>query len=279
MRRYRLAAVLVAVVVLVVTGSMAFALSRHGAGDRREPAPAVTAQVIRDRAASWVAGQVSRRAVVSCDPVMCQALMARGVPAAGLLSLTPGRAYPLRSAVIVATAVVRGQLGRRLDAVYAPAVIASFGSGSQRIDIRAVARHGAAAYLAEMRAERQALKGAGATLLGSPRITASAAARTRLADGQVDWRLLVTVADLASAHPVSVLAFGDSGPGASPGVPLRSADLATNSAYVRSMVSYLSSRPRSYLPAHVQTAPLADGRTAVRIEFAAPSPAGLLASP
>lgn len=275
-RRYRTAGILAAVLVLLAIGSVAFALSRHSAGPGPQAQPPTAAgPAIRDRAADWVAAQVSRHVVVSCDPVMCLALRDRGVPAAGLLALGPGRIDPLRSAIIVATEAVRRQLGRRLDSVYAPVVIASFGSGSQRIDVRVIAPHGAAAYLHEMRADVQPRKLLGADLLESPLITASAAARTRLAAGRVDWRLLVAIANLASAHPLSILAFGDSGPAASPDVPLRSADVITNSAYVRSMVSYLNSQSRSNIPAHIHTVRRADGRTDVRIEFAAPSPMGL----
>ena len=106
------------VVVLLCAGSLSFLLSRHAA-------PAATASghrisaggeiAIRNRAAAWVAGQVSRSAIVSCDPVMCQALEARGVSAASLLELGPGEADPLRSSIIVVTAAVRGLIGPRLS--------------------------------------------------------------------------------------------------------------------------------------------------------------------
>jgi hypothetical protein len=205
------------------------------------------------------------------------------VPAASLLRLGPGRTDPLRSDVIVATAAVRSQFGSRLGSVYAPAVIASFGSGKLRTDIRAVARRGAGAYLSALRTDVLAREAAGATLLASPRIAASAAARAQLAAGRVDARLLVIIASLAAAHPVTIAAFGDSGPGASPGVPLRSADLAAagvagtgNSAHLQPMIGFLRSWRGAYLPAQVRTVRLANGHAAVHIEFAAPSPLGLL---
>ncbi len=61
---------------------------------------------MRNEAAEWVAAQAGRPAVVSCDPVMCQALKARGLPASDLAALGPGAADLLGSAVIVATAAV-----------------------------------------------------------------------------------------------------------------------------------------------------------------------------
>ena len=36
---------------------------------------------VRSRAAAWIAGQVSGYAMVACDPGMCAALQAQGIPA------------------------------------------------------------------------------------------------------------------------------------------------------------------------------------------------------
>jgi hypothetical protein len=217
---------------------------------------------------------------------MCQSLQAHGIPARSLLELRPGRASPLQSSVIVATAAVRGMLGSRLNSVYAPAVIASFGTGDRRIDIREIAPQGAVAYLSALSADVRARKDAGAALLRNPRITTSAAARAQLTEGKVDSRLLVTITDLAAKRPVSILAFGDSGPGGSPGMPLRSADLAgatsrvgtASPEYVRSVISLLHAQHGPYVPAHIWKVRLAGGRAALRVEFVAPSPVGLLAS-
>ena len=50
---------------------------------------AATAAGIRVLAARWVTGQVSGSAIVSCDPAMCAALAARGLPGANMLMLRP----------------------------------------------------------------------------------------------------------------------------------------------------------------------------------------------
>jgi hypothetical protein len=275
------------VVVLLCAGSLSFLLSRHAApsataGGHRISAGAEIA--IRNRAAAWVVGQVSRSAIVSCDPVMCQALEARGVSAASLLELRPGEADPLRSSIIVATAAVRGLIGPRLSSTYAPAAIASFGSGRRQISVRVVAPRGAAAYTSALRADMLARKASGAQLLDNRRIIVSATARRQLAHGQADSRLLVVIAGLAARWPVSVAAFGDLAPGASRGIPLRSADLAPvgatasagPAARMRAMVAFLRAQRDPYLAAHIQTVPRAGGRNVLRIEFAAPSPPGLL---
>jgi hypothetical protein len=239
---------------------------------------------IESQAASWVASQVSKTDIVSCDPAMCRSLTAHGIPTAGLLVLRPGGASPLQSSVIVATAAVRRMLGPRLNSVFAPVALATFGSGTGQVSIRVIAPMGAAAYSAALRADVQARKQSGTHLLHSQRIAVSPAARGPLSRGEVDPRLLITIAALAAVHQVAVVGFGDVGPGASPGVPLRSADLAetagpggpSRAARVQSMRAFLRAQRPPYQPAHARTVRLASGAYVLRIEFAAPSPPGLL---
>ena len=119
------------------------------------------AAATRTTAARWIAGQVSASAIVACDPAMCSALQASGVAAGRLLALGTSASDPLGSDLVVATPALRSQFGARLASVYAPAVIASFGSGPARIDIRAVAADGTAAYDAAAAADRSARIAAG----------------------------------------------------------------------------------------------------------------------
>jgi hypothetical protein len=284
---YRIAGVILAVVALVGAAVIALELSgrttaRHGSG--LGPPAGDAGAMVRKRAAAWVAGQVSRTAVVACDPVMCQALSAHGVAAGRLYRLGPHTTSPFRSQVIVGTAAVRAQFGNVLSSVYAPAVLASFGFGPDRIDIRATARHGAAAYLAMLSADLANRKASGAELLHSGRIAATALARRELATGEVDGRLLVTIAQMAATHPTFIVDFGTPAPGAEPDMPLRQADLAEDAhagqlvraRYVRSMVSFLRAQHSPFRPAREQTVHLAGGLAVLRIEFTAPSPLGLL---
>ncbi len=282
---------LLSAAVLIVGGLVAFTLAKHsatatsregGGGPQATTDTAGSESAIRDHAAGWVAGQVSRAAVVSCDPAMCRLLMARGFPAGDLHALTPGTASPLGSDLIVATPAIRDQFGSRLSSTYSPAVIASFGSGDLRIDIRAIAPHGPSAFRAALQADVRARKASGAQLLDSNRITVSDTARGQLSVGQVDSRLLITIAGMAALHPVYIVAFGDSGPGAGPGSPLRSVDLSQGAsrgespANVRSLVAFLRAQNAPYHPARTEQVRLAGGLTVLRVEFAAPSPLGLL---
>jgi hypothetical protein len=284
-RRHVLAAAVSAVLVAgVITGSVALSQVMTGQQPSALSNP-LAAAAIRNQAATWIVRQVSRSARVSCDPVMCQALKARGFPAGDLLVLGPGTADPLGSAVIVATAAVRGKFGDRLAAVYAPAVLASFGSGSARVDIRVIASHGAAAYWSALSAGIAHRKQLGALLAHSSLIQVSATARRQLLAGHVDSRLETTIADVAAQHPVHIMAFADSGPGASAGQPLRSADLARPgraaasraAAFIRSLLAFLRSQRAPYRPAQIEILRLAGGQQALRVEFPAPSPPGPLA--
>jgi hypothetical protein len=134
----------------------------------------------RDQAAKWIAQQVASSAIVACDPAMCAALQADGLAAARLLVLGTASADPLGSDVVVATPALRNEFGGRLAGVYAPAVIASFGSGAAQIDVRAIAPSGAAAYESSLAADRLARIAAGRQLLGNAHILVSSAARAAL---------------------------------------------------------------------------------------------------
>ena len=94
------------------------------------------------QAAAWVVSQVSGAAIIACDPAMCAALQAQGVVAGRLMPMRPGSDNPLGSSVVVTSSPASSQLAGG----YAPAVIASFGSGGTRVDVRATEPGGAAAY-------------------------------------------------------------------------------------------------------------------------------------
>jgi hypothetical protein len=283
------AAALGAGVTLAIVGHTATS-ARVGAAASAVPSAAASAgstgalgasAATRTAAASWIAGQVASSAVVACDPAMCAALQADGLPAARLLVLGTATADPLGSDVVVATASVRNQFGARLASVYAPAVIASFGSGPGRIDIRATASDGTAADASARAADRRARVSAGAQLLRNSRIAVAPGARAALSEGDVDPRLLMLLAALAVQQPVRVSAFGDPSPGASQAVPLRSAQIAPlrpgtqAESRLRAMLSFFEAQQQQFLPLRASLA----GTSALTVEYAAPSPLGLIGGP
>jgi hypothetical protein len=266
--------------LFLLSAGSAFLLTRHEGMPASRSADSQVA--IRDRAAAWVASQVSRASLVSCDQVMCRALEAHRVPAADLLVLRPGAADPLRSSVIVVTAAVTRMVGSGPLDEDAPATLASFGSGDKRISIRMIFAQGAAAYASALRAGLAARKANESWLL-NPRITMSAAARRQLATGQVDSRLVLTIANLASVKwPVRILTFGDQAPGASAGIPLRCAEVTVTGSragadlagQARLMSGYVHGLEDFYVTARIQAVRLTGGREAVQIGFTAPSPLG-----
>src|SRR5213079_1813879 len=89
-----------------------------------------------------------------------------------------------------------------------------------------VAADGSAAYLRRLAADAGARQAAGALLLRNPDVRVSPAARGELAAGQVDTRLLSLIGALATPYHVDITGFGAPAAGASPGVPLRSADIS-----------------------------------------------------
>jgi hypothetical protein len=273
-RRRRAGASLVALgLAIIVIASLAAAAVKHLS---RPP----TAQAaVRAQAAAWVAGQVSPDVTVSCDAVMCAALKADGFPAGKLVMLGPASPDPVPSDLVVETSAVRALFGDSLAIAWAPAILASFGSGTSVITVRVVAPHDAAAYQASLEADLADRKRSGTALLNHSRITASVTARSQLAAGQVDSRLLLALASLAGHQPIDIVRFENPGPGASPGVPLRFADLAESipsahmdtAAYMRAALAVLSTTAARIGPARVVSGTL-QGQPALQIQFTAPSP-------
>ena len=156
------------------------ARSRPAPFVRRPGAAALGASAAtRRETATWIAGQVAASAIVACDPAMCTALEADGLPATRLVVLGTAAPDPLGSDIVVATLAVRNQFGTRLQSVYAPVVIASFGAGAGRIDVRTIAPDGAAANLAALAADRSSRVSAGSQLLRNPRIIVAAGPERR----------------------------------------------------------------------------------------------------
>jgi hypothetical protein len=251
----------------------------------RPPSAAAVRQAAAARAAAatWVAQQVSRDVKVSCDPAMCAALRARGFPSGELLVLGSTSQVPVSSAVVVETPAVLSLFGSSLASAWAPAVLASFGSGPSLVTVRVIAPNGAAAYQTKLSTDLADRKAAGAALLNAPQISVPALASGQLTAGAVDPRLLETLVFVAGHQPISIVQFGNPGLGASADVPLRYVDLAeqdptrhlSSAAYVRSLRAYLSTADVTFRPAIVTTAVLAEGQHVLRVEVTAPSPLGV----
>ncbi len=240
-----------------------------------DSAALAAASASRQQAAAWVTSQVSHGVIVACDPLMCAALQQRGFPVADLSPLTASSPDPLGSGLVVATTAVRSQLGSRLSTVYAPVVIASFGSRADLVQVRVGAVGTATAYLAAVRADMRARKFAGTELAGNKNLRMPARAKAALAAGRVDSRLLITLGALTHRLRVRIVSISDAGPGAAAGMPLRQLTVvAPSTAYLSQLLSVLRAQRPPLLPL---VSLRHRGRTTeVQIKFTAPSPTGLL---
>lgn len=271
---------LIVLALLVVTGGAAtILLVMHETSSPATGTTSSAAVTQQQDAAQWVVAHVSDGVPVACDKAMCAALAANGFPQNKLRELGPASSPPLTSAVVVETAAVRGLFGTSLSSLYAPAVLAVFGSGENRVNIRVVAPHGAAAYERELAQDRTSRKAAEVALLGANQITVSPIAQTQLMAGDVDSRLLSALTSLAASLPVDIVNFQNVGPGAGADMPLRDADLAitdsaahmSSSEYLQTLQAQLNTGPGAR-PANMTTGFLPGGQDILRVEFPAPSP-------
>jgi len=291
----RIAAVL-AVVVAIAGGAVAVALTVHKqpavshrphaaaplkltpAQAAAQTAAATAAQANSAAAARWIAAQVRQGLVIGCDPATCAAILAAGYTTGGQVVLKPGVRLPRRGSVIVATAAVRAEYGPRLDSL-APAVIASFGTGAEAVQVAVVVPGGQQAYRKAASKALTARRHAGRKLLADRRVLARGAIRTDLFSGRVDPRLITVLRKLAARYPVHLVHFGDTGPRAGKTIPFRMAEVAVPSVRgrhgrrsdLRGMEKLLRSQPAGnralLLPKR-----LAHGIRVLQITFLAPSP-------
>ncbi len=280
--RRRLVLLLSALLAMALGAGVTLAFTQPDHGTARQvkatssaDAPQLAAAA-RQQAAVWITREVASDITVGCDPVMCQELQRSGLPGDRQLPLQPSAADPLGAQLVVATPVIRNQFGTRLATVYAPLVVASFGAGANRVDVRYIAPDGSKAFEAQLPADRQDRIAAGRQLLANHHIQASADARRELIAGQVDPRLLVTLSTLAGLMPLRLIAFDDPSPGASADVPLRGAEIgAAASAGLPAMVAFMRAQQGEYAPAVARITPGAGGQPVFIVRYDAPGPMGL----
>ena len=284
-RRRRSAVLLTLILLVVGTGGLAFTLSWRGASLERLTGGSVqnsrlaAEAAARTQAITWILHQVTPATIVSCDAQVCADLASSGFPSSSLVTLEPTSNDPLGSDLVVATDTVRNQFGRRL-AVYAPAVIASFGTKNAKIDIRWLYPFGANAYRAALPATLRVRKTADAQLLTNSNIKLSATAKAQLLSGQIDPWLPDLIVMMADGHPLQIVDFASQSPGGGPASLMRWVDLATTvkaahltrAAYLGWMRSFIDTQRAEYQPVWVQQVTLRTGQTVLRIGYGAPSP-------
>jgi len=228
----------------------------------------------RQQAAAWIASQVLPGTDIECDTLMCSALQAAGVSPGDMLDMNTTTQDPLGARIVVATPAVRNQFGSRLASVYAPLLLAQFGTGPERIQILYNAPDGTAAFNNSLAADRAARISWGEQLLTNKRVQASGSARIELLAGNVDPRLLITLSALAGEMPVRLVTFDDSSPGAA--VPLRGAELgAAAPAGLSAIQAFLAAQRSQYKPSQVGEAQSAGGQSVITVQYDAPGWMGM----
>jgi hypothetical protein len=233
-------------------------------------------------AATWVTAQVGAGTAVACDAQTCPVLTASGFPAANEVQIQVNPQLLSSARIVVVTPAVRNFFSNHpaLGTDIAPEVLASFGP----ITVQPVDSAGGSAYQAEFSQDVQARIQVGKQLLNSGDVTGTPVAEAQLAAGDVDSRILLAIQALAQQQAVYIVAFGDSGPGVSAGIPFRAVELGETDptgaiapqTYVQSMIGVLNAHATFPAFAHAGSATLADGQTVGHVQWALPLPLGLL---
>ena len=209
---------------MLAAGSVGAIMATSGS---KPPKAVVVGPVQQATVAAWVDSQIDPATVVSCDPSMCAALVAHHYPSKNVRDLSSPSALKA-SGVVVVTPVALQLFGSSLVTAWAPAALATFGSGSSTVSVRIVAPQGVAAYEQAARQDQAIRASSEASLTGSKSITIQGGRRpgTEFRPGRraADEAL----AAAAFVQPIDIVDFGNAGSGASAGVPLRYADLAAS---------------------------------------------------
>jgi hypothetical protein len=279
-RRWVKLGLVAGVLAVLAAGSAGLIVATSGS---KTPKAVVVGPVQQATVAGWVESQIDPATVVSCDPAMCAALVAHHYPSKNVRDLSSPAALKA-SGVVVVTPVALQLFGSSLVTAWAPAALATFGSGSSTVSVRIVAPHGATAYEQAARKDQavRALSEAALTT-GSKSITVTGAAAQELNSGQIDGRLFEALAAAAFGQPIDIVDFGNAGSGASANVPLRYADLAASnptvglsgSAYVQTLRTSMAGSPGPR-PARTQLLTLPGGQQVLRVEYLGPSRFGVL---
>ncbi|WP_030453041.1 hypothetical protein [Herbidospora cretacea] len=231
----------------------------------------------REQAAEWVARQVS--GIIGCDAPVCALLAGHDVEPSRLLPLR-GQEEVLNADVVVVTPALAELFGPGLEPVTAPEPLATVGD----VRVVQVTPQGVGTFAKALERDKRDRREAGRELLANPRLAATPAATRQLAGGEVDARILVSLAALAASHRLYVRGFEDGGHDPRK-VPYRTVEISSvdgtepTEASVSGIVRFLEAQESRFHPIEAKIARPVDAvSTILRIRYAAPSPTGSLSS-
>jgi hypothetical protein len=235
-------------------------------------------------AAAWIVENVAEGTIVACDPAACADLESMGYLATALVPLSIDNADVRQADLVMMTSAVRARLGPTLDQLVAPTPLAIFGTADASVEVREISLDGPDGYQQRWAADRADRLSAGRALAMARGLHLRGQARTQLARGNVDSRILTTLPPLLAAHDIWISRFAASGPEGSRGI-LRIVEIdhidgrkiqdgAGRTAFV---VGYFRSQRPPFLPSAVEVSSGAQGLV-LRVTYPAPSPLGLLSA-
>ncbi|MGZ4632316.1 MAG: hypothetical protein ACXV2G_06570 [Actinomycetes bacterium] len=231
-------------------------------------------------AVGWIVHNVDRHLLVAADASAAAGLRRAGYPKDRVVELADLTTTPdLVLEAGAADSTARAVPPAATAALRRSVVVARFGSGSGRAEVRQVLPAGTSAAK-----ERQVRADVADGLLTNVRLRLTPGAWARLARGQTDPRLLAALSALSARHDVDVLDLPRTAPERRAAAPARSvrvtaldgAPLTAGSPALRDVLRLLRAQRPPYRPGS-STVEHLHGRTVLRITYPAPSPFGLVA--
>lgn len=274
----------VAVAAVVVVAGAAVVLATRSADPEPASAGVDSDATARDAAAVWIAHEVRDGTRMACEQVMCDRLRATGVSGSDLVELT-GDATELAGArLVIASRGVRKRFGAALAYTIAPDVLGIFGVGPSRVEVRERNTHSRAVHDKIKTREQKARQRAGLQLLDRPHLHTTSDAMHELASGEVDNRLVYTLARLARRHTISVASFSGRGPYTGIDVPERTVDIdqvdggaaIDGNPAMRGLLKLVEAQHGRYEVSGARLIASGASGGVLRISVTAPTPSGLL---
>lgn len=210
------AATLTVLLVLILVRGQVFADRLHGLLGAEDDSLA--------QSEAWVAANLPVDARVVADAVVMADLAKTGTPAWNLLDYRTLDAQKASAAsasgwkvyeYIISTPALRTSLapaGQTRTAIASSTIVASFGAGNTRVEVREIDPDGVDAAAASRAQAEQASSEAGRQLLTNANIRLSPEAAQDVVSGKADGRLLSVLVGLGSQHTLTIGSFTDPAP-------------------------------------------------------------------
>ncbi|WP_170285553.1 hypothetical protein [Microbacterium rhizomatis] len=189
------------------------------AGNGTEPPVAGTGRTAaQDAAASWLIANSAPNQALIVDAPMSGDLLTAGWSADDLFVYDSAQgaasveqptnwrdaAFVVTTPAAASTVIASGQVGQAVDN---STLVASFGSGTDVVQVRKVTPEGASLASFASRRDAQTRAEFGAQLAENASVRLSVADRSQLAAGRVDTRIVAVLGTLAAASDVAVTSF------------------------------------------------------------------------